>query len=68
MDHPKNVAEAAATLAQAIQAARAAGYRVTFPDHVLIGVPVSETGRVAAPLAPEDPPVPVLGRASKKDA
>ena len=67
MDHPKAVAEAAATLAHAILAARLAGYRVTFPDHVLVGVPVSETGRVTAPepAAPAEPPVAVIGRASK---
>lgn len=68
MDHIKAIADAAGTLAQTIQAARAAGYRVTFPDHVLVAVPVSETGRVAAPPALDDPPVPVIGRASKKDA
>jgi hypothetical protein len=66
MNHPKAVAEAAEKLAQAIQAARAAGYRVTFPDHVLVGVPVSETRRLEPTLEGEAPPVPVLGKASSK--
>lgn len=66
MDHPKAVAEAAEGLLKAIKAARAAGYRVPFPEHALVSIPVSETSRTAqpAPVA-EDPPVPVIGRASK---
>lgn len=80
MDHPKAIAEAATSLLQAIQAARAAGYRVTFADHTLEAIPVSETRRTVqgalvtdAPLAGTGegiqlPPVqvqPVIGRASK---
>lgn len=70
MDHPKSVADAAANLAEAIQAARSAGYRVIFAEHTLAAIPVSDTGRTlpAAPPAPEEPPVPVIGKASSKGA
>jgi hypothetical protein len=63
MDHQKAVADAAATLLAAIQAAQAAGYRVDFPTYALSSVAVSETKKVApASAEPETPPVPVLGR------
>ncbi len=71
MDHPNAVADAAEALLKAIMAARAAGYRVIFADHTLAAIPVSETRRTAAaepaPVA-EEPPVPVIGRASSKGA
>ncbi len=66
MDHPKAVAEAAQGLLKAIEAARAAGYRVIFADHTLAAIPVSETRRTVQPEpVAEEPPVPVIGRASK---
>ncbi len=67
MNHINLVKEAAEILALAITQARAAGYRVTFPDHVLVGIPVSETGNVVQPPAAQEPAVPVIGRASKRD-
>jgi hypothetical protein len=63
MNHPQAVADAATKLAQAIQAARAAGYRVTFPDHALVAVPVSETGRVTQMELVTDAPLAGTGEA-----
>lgn len=70
MDHEKNVTAAAAALAEAIAAARAAGYRIGFPDWALKGLTVSETGKVAppAPSVDETPPVAVVGRRSPPPA
>jgi hypothetical protein len=64
MDPEKAVAAAAENFATTIAAAKAAGYRVEFPVHLLASVPVSETGRVkpVEPAASAEPPVPVLGR------
>lgn len=69
MDHVKTVTGAAAALAEAIGAARAAGYRVPFPDHALAGIAISETGRVAQAVPASAPApqadVPLVGKASK---
>ncbi|MDP3417851.1 hypothetical protein [Falsiroseomonas sp.] len=64
MDHVTRINTAAAALADAIFGARAAGYRVQFPDHTLRAIPISETGRVAQPApASVQPDVALIGKA-----
>lgn len=70
--HHERITAAASALAAAIADARAAGYRVQFPDHALTGIAVSETARVAqvettqpAQPAPPQAEVPLVGKPGK---
>jgi len=55
MDHIATITAAADKLREAIEAARAAGYRVDFPMHALTGIGISETRRVAQPEPQPEP-------------
>lgn len=71
MDHRENIQKAADALAETIRAARADGYRVDLPLHMLTAIGISETGRVkpvADPVADQQAPVAVIGKASKPAA
>ncbi len=55
MDHEKAIADAAVQLREAIRAAEAAGYRVSFPTYALGTIAVSATKRVTVALVTDAP-------------
>ena len=61
MNHETAVADAAAKLREAIEAAQSAGYRVDFPTYALGNIGVSETKRVV-PAENLTPAVPVIAQ------
>lgn len=65
MDHIATITAAADKLREAIEAARAAGYRVDFPMHALTGIGISETRRVAQPEPQPEPAV--IGKGKRTD-
>jgi hypothetical protein len=55
MDHIATITAAADKLREAIEGARAAGYRVDFPMHALTGIGISETRRLPQLEAQAEP-------------
>jgi len=66
MNLPEEVTAAAAAFCDAVEAARAAGYRIDVDLGRVRGVPVSATGSVAPEDGAKSPPA--VGRAAKSGA